>query len=159
MALCLPGCPAQLSFPSPGTLSVPLAAVSIWGLEPPPCRASSAHGSAWECPHRGWTHSLNQQTTDAEAAQGGWVQGGMAQDGRPPIPLQGKEAALPGSGSRAGGQGEPGKCCPFGGSVALPWLRKLGKPVPLRKLCPSTSWCSQRSSVTKPAWFPRGYLC
>lgn len=101
-------------------------------------------------------HSLNQET-DPEATQGGWGQGGT-----PPIPLQGKEAVLPGSGSRARGQGEPGKCCPFGGSVALPWLRKLGKPVPLKPGCcahppagvPNTALTSL---VTKPAWSPRSY--
>lgn len=66
-----------------------MAAVSTWGFESPPCWVSSAHGSAWECPHRGWMHSLNQQTTDPGVTQGGMVQGG-----RPPIPLQGKEAVL-----------------------------------------------------------------
>lgn len=102
---------------------------------------------------------LNQQRRDPEATQGGWGQGG-----RPPIPLQGKEAVLPGTGSRVRGQGEPGKCCPFGGSVALPWLGKLGKPVPPKSGCRARPPAGAPDTalsipVTKPAWPPRGYLC
>lgn len=102
-------------------------------------------------------HSLSQQIHPAAS------QGGMAQGGTQPIPLQGQEAVLPGAGSRARGQGEPGKSCPFGGSVALPWLRELGKAVP-----PKPGRCAHppagapntalNSLGTKPAWSPRGYL-
>lgn len=164
VALYLPSCPAQLSFPSPGTQSVlPTVCCEHLGIS-----VTSLQGqlSTWQClgmSHTGWMHSLNQQGTDPEATQGGWVQGGMAQGGRPPIPLQGNEAVLPGSGSRVKGRGQPGKCCPFGGSVALPWLGKLGKPVPRKPGCcahppAGAPNAALGSPVTKPAWSPRGYL-
>lgn len=64
--------------------------------------------------------------------------------GEHPSPLQGEEAVLPGRRSRARGQGWDMKRCPFGGSVALPWLRKMGEPVP-----PSGAWM-----LSPPTSFP-----
>lgn len=55
--------------------------------------------------------------------------------GEDPSPLQREEAVVPGRGSRARGQGRATKRCPFGGSVALPWLRKMGERVPPEPGC------------------------
>lgn len=46
----------------------------------------------------------------------------------------GEEAVLPGHGSRARGQRWAMKRCPFGGSVALPWLSEMVECVCLRSL-------------------------
>lgn len=108
-------------------------------------------------PPVGWLHSLNQQKPDPEDRRGG--RGNRV--GEHLSPLQWEEAVVPGCGSRARGQGQATKRCPFGGSVALPWLRKMGERVPPEPGCtayPPAPHAAVNSLVTKSAWSPRGYL-
>lgn len=159
-------------------LYYPLAAVNIWGFGAPRCRASSAGqrlrqlcdraGSISGIAATGWgspdcvPHELVALSNSAEARPrrpSGYVGGYRV--GEHPSPLQGEEAALPGCGSRARGQGRARKRCPFGGSVALPWLRKMVEPMPPEpgySAHPPAPHAALNSLVTKSAWSPRGYL-
>lgn len=155
-------------------LPYPRVAASTWGFGVPGGSASLAGKQLLQlCDRVGpisgiaaarWAalswdpHEPVALTDSAEARD---PRGGGYRVGEHPSPLQGKEEALPGGGSGARGQGWATKRCPFGGSVALAWLRKTVERVPQEPGCsahPPAPHAALNSLVTKSAWSPRGYL-